>query len=147
MVRIPIVDSMGNSPLRNQFFLPNIPSKWARKMSHCHSSPTVWYAAQFIVYSMRSNEKALSQHLHSVQARTQISHNFLGIHVRRSDKKSEAKYHDLAEYMEYAKVLQNRLEKTDMHINKEIRDGLATQSSSESFGPTKSSKTIECEVV
>ena len=119
MVRIPIVDSMGNSPLRNQFFLPKIPSKWARKMSHCHSNPTVWYAAQFIAYSMRPNEK-LSQLLHSVRARTQISHNFFGIHVRRSGKKSEAKYHDLAEYMEYVKVVQNRLEKTDMHINKDL---------------------------
>nr|CAD2142309.1 unnamed protein product [Meloidogyne enterolobii] len=66
-----------------------------------HSNPTIWFHGQLVKYIWRINEI-------TERVTKQFASNIpfecgpvVGIHVRRTDKISEAKLHDLEEYMEW----------------------------------------------
>lgn len=117
VIRIPIVDKFArNTP---KVFLPKIPREWAKKMSHCHSNPVVWYASHFIHYNIRPNAK-LKLHIDEQKARHNMSSKHFGVHVRRSDKITEAKYHDLWEYMEFVKSIRHKFNNTKHHVDNHV---------------------------
>nr|CAD2192521.1 unnamed protein product [Meloidogyne enterolobii] len=64
-----------------------------------HSNPTLWFRGQLIKYIWRENELTLNATNQSVSRIPFECGPVVGIHVRRTDKISEAKFFNLEEYM------------------------------------------------
>ena len=121
IIHIPIIDKLARAtPV---MFLPKIPRKWAKEIAHCHSNPVVWYASHFVYYNTRPNVH-LQEHVQTQQLRYNMSCKHFGIHVRRSDKVTEARYHDLWEYMEFVQTVRNKLNNTKHHVDNHVYLGL-----------------------
>ncbi|XP_045211518.1 alpha-(1,6)-fucosyltransferase-like [Mercenaria mercenaria] len=70
-------------------------------IEHFHSNPSLWWAGQIATYILRPNKRL--QHLIAKKKRELRFQNVsVGLHVRRTDKISEALYHNLTEYMKFA---------------------------------------------
>jgi glycoprotein 6-alpha-L-fucosyltransferase len=80
-------------------FMPQaIPKVIADDLFQFHGNPFAWFAGQFFLYLTRPNEK-FKQFLADRKKALNITRPYVGIHVRRTDKIKEEKYHDLDEYM------------------------------------------------
>jgi glycoprotein 6-alpha-L-fucosyltransferase len=80
-------------------FLPQaIPRELADKLFTFHGKPFAWFAGQLFSYLSRPNEE-LKRYFAERRKSVNITKPYVGIHVRRTDKNTEEKYHDLDEYM------------------------------------------------
>ncbi|KAL7078181.1 hypothetical protein ACQ4LE_002527 [Meloidogyne hapla] len=66
-----------------------------------HSNPTLWFHGQLIKYIWRTNARTKNV-VNQIVSRIPFECGpVVGIHVRRTDKITEAKFHELDEYMEW----------------------------------------------
>lgn len=73
-----------------------IPAHLQNKIRHIHDNPFLWWTSQVVKYVFRLRPSVLKR----VQKISDEHHPIAGVHVRRTDKlKSEAKFHDIEEYM------------------------------------------------
>jgi glycoprotein 6-alpha-L-fucosyltransferase len=80
-------------------FMPQaVPRVIADSLFKFHSNPFAWFAGQFFLYLSRPNEN-FKKFLEDRKKTLNITRPYVGIHVRRTDKNKEERYHDLDEYM------------------------------------------------
>lgn len=85
-----------------------IPADLAPQLSRLHPDPAAWWIGQFVQYVLRY-QPATQEMIDRVMTDLQISSGpIVGVHVRRTDKISEAEFHDLPEYMAVVKDYYNR---------------------------------------
>ncbi|XP_045204002.2 alpha-(1,6)-fucosyltransferase-like [Mercenaria mercenaria] len=95
VVSLPYNHQVLNRPL----YLPlSIPEDLAGQVSLIHKNPSVWWIGQCLTYITRKN-KRLKRFIDRNVQKLGSSHPTVGVHVRRTDKSGEVKYHDLSEYM------------------------------------------------
>lgn len=98
-VYLPPIDSLSPRPKQLPMAIPN---DLANRLMSFHGLPFVWFIAQFLKYLMSPsaelkdylNKKTLALGLENIDQQPMV-----GLHVRRTDKKAEARYHDIDEYM------------------------------------------------
>ncbi|XP_063884468.1 alpha-(1,6)-fucosyltransferase-like isoform X2 [Scylla paramamosain] len=75
-----------------------VPVDIASRLQRFHEMPSAWWVGQFISYMMRIRPE-MQQIINQVQMQLNFSHPIVGVHVRRTDKTSEAKLFPIEEYM------------------------------------------------
>lgn len=96
-----------------------------QRLKVIHPSSVAWRVAQYVKYIMRYSPGTQTM-LDRALAELEISKGpIVGVHVRRTDKKIEAKPHDLREYMAAVDGFYIRMEK-DLHRSVQRRIYLAT---------------------
>ncbi|KAK8735420.1 hypothetical protein OTU49_005381, partial [Cherax quadricarinatus] len=76
-----------------------IPKDISKRLIRLHGRPGVWWVGQFVKYLFRFQPN-IKEMLKKKEKSIQFQHPIVGVHVRRTDKRSEAKYHYVKEYME-----------------------------------------------
>lgn len=75
-----------------------VPLDIASRLQRFHEMPSAWWVGQFISYMMRLQPE-MQETIHQVQMQLNFSSPIVGVHVRRTDKKVEAKLFPLEDYM------------------------------------------------
>ncbi|XP_018495829.1 alpha-(1,6)-fucosyltransferase [Galendromus occidentalis] len=81
--------------------MARLPNTIAKDLVAFHGDPYAWFHGASMSYLLRPSkgfEKILNQHLRSMFP----DGNYISMHIRRSDKGTEAKFRGLASYMRYA---------------------------------------------
>ncbi|CAH1778390.1 unnamed protein product [Owenia fusiformis] len=81
-----------------------VPEDIAERLGHLHGNPIVWWIGQFVTYIMRPSPR-LNYYIEESYYRLgfDLKAPVIGMHIRRGDKiQSEAKLHELEEYMQHA---------------------------------------------
>ncbi|KAL3241461.1 hypothetical protein MRX96_002577 [Rhipicephalus microplus] len=87
----------------NRAALLNIPGDVANELVKFHGDPYAWWFGQLMAYIMRPSE-TLVELITQAKRKWQFQSPIVGLHVRRTDKESEASFHDAEEYMEHAEA-------------------------------------------
>lgn len=76
----------------------DIPSAIAEPLVANHGSPFAWWYGQLMSYILRLQTSALKK-ISDFKTSTGYKHPIVGVHIRRTDKHTEAAFHDVQEYM------------------------------------------------
>lgn len=107
IVDLPIIDNVRPRP---QYIPLAIPKDLSERIQRLHGNPVVWWISQFVKYLLRPQD-AMQDLLEKVEEKLGFKHPVVGIHVRRTDKiGTEASFHGIEEYMEYAEEYYRQLE-------------------------------------
>uniref|UniRef100_H2XQC4 GT23 domain-containing protein n=1 Tax=Ciona intestinalis TaxID=7719 RepID=H2XQC4_CIOIN len=79
-----------------------VPANFLPRIEAVHSNPMLWWIGQVQSYLMRPQEWLLND-LETCKKEIGFDHPIVGVHIRRTDKISEAAYVDLSRYMVHAK--------------------------------------------
>jgi len=71
-----------------------IPEPIRRQVEIFHGNPIVWWLGQFIRFLWKPNEEIRKE-----IGTPEIKHPIVGVQVRRTDKRSEAKFYNIEDYM------------------------------------------------
>ncbi|EEC04309.1 hypothetical protein IscW_ISCW024155, partial [Ixodes scapularis] len=63
-----------------------------------HGSPFAWWYGQLMSYILRLQTTALKK-ISDFKTSSGYKHPIVGVHIRRTDKHTEAAFHDVQEYM------------------------------------------------
>ncbi|XP_045177027.2 alpha-(1,6)-fucosyltransferase-like isoform X2 [Mercenaria mercenaria] len=97
VIGLPLMQHLSYRPK----YLPlAIPEDLADNLTRVHRNPSVWWVGQFVKYLTRP-KRTLQNHFQQRQKKLVFKRPVVGIHVRRTDKKLEADYHRLEEYMKH----------------------------------------------
>ncbi|VDD86482.1 unnamed protein product [Enterobius vermicularis] len=101
-VLLPIIDSLRHRP----HFLPlAFPENFAHDLIKYHSNPPVFFISQFMRYLMRPNENTKRKVELAASKIPFADGPIVGLQIRRTDKVgTEAAFHPLAEYMNWAEI-------------------------------------------
>ncbi|KAK8764168.1 hypothetical protein V5799_033226 [Amblyomma americanum] len=87
----------------NRAALLELPRDVAEALVSLHGDPYAWWLGQLMAYIMRPSEQ-LANIVAKAKSKLQFQSPIVGLHVRRTDKESEASFHDVEEYMEHAEA-------------------------------------------
>ncbi|KAG7164327.1 Alpha-(1 6)-fucosyltransferase-like 1 [Homarus americanus] len=98
-----------DKPVPAPDYMPlSLPRDIWRRLVRFHGDPGAWWVGQFFQYVLRPNQH-LQDIIHNLTTTLDFQTPIVGVHIRLTDKKKEAKLHSLEEYMtqveEYYKVL------------------------------------------
>ncbi|XP_053389248.1 alpha-(1,6)-fucosyltransferase-like [Mercenaria mercenaria] len=97
VIELPLMQHLSYRPT----YLPlAIPEDLAINLIRVHRNPSVWWVGQFVTYLTRPNQK-LQKYFQQRQEKLVFQRPVVGIHVRRTDKVTEADYLRLKDYMEH----------------------------------------------
>ncbi|XP_064470144.1 alpha-(1,6)-fucosyltransferase-like [Ornithodoros turicata] len=91
----------GDNISKNRGSILDIPDDIAAELVRLHTDPYAWWFGQFMAYIMRPSV-SLFDNLSETKRNITFGSPIVGLHVRRTDKGSEASYHEVEEYMEHA---------------------------------------------
>ncbi|XP_077548343.1 alpha-(1,6)-fucosyltransferase-like [Haemaphysalis longicornis] len=95
-----------------------IPSGLLKPLLSNHGQPYSWFYGQIMGYILRL-QNSTRQKIEDFK-KDVYRHPIVGIHIRRTDKSSEAAYHDVEEYMQHAENFFNRLELTKPNVRRRV---------------------------
>uniref|UniRef100_H2YJ14 GT23 domain-containing protein n=1 Tax=Ciona savignyi TaxID=51511 RepID=H2YJ14_CIOSA len=75
-----------------------VPDQLIPRIERVHADPTAWWTGHIISYFLRPQQHILNE-LEAVKLEIKFSHPIVGLHVRRTDKITEAAYFTLEMYM------------------------------------------------
>ncbi|XP_060605703.1 alpha-(1,6)-fucosyltransferase-like [Ruditapes philippinarum] len=105
--------------LRSLYLPIVIPDDVTKKITRVHSNPAGWLVGQFLVYLTRQ-KNTLKRFIDDKRKRIRFSHPIVGVHVRRTDKRKEAKYHFLHEYMSHVGTWYDSYEKRHGKVKRRV---------------------------
>ncbi|XP_077561739.1 alpha-(1,6)-fucosyltransferase-like [Haemaphysalis longicornis] len=85
----------------NRAALLEIPRDVGEALVDLHSDPYGWWFGQLMAYIMRPSEE-LTELVAETKRKLSFRSPIVGLHIRRTDKESEASFHETEEYMEHA---------------------------------------------
>ncbi|XP_077498815.1 alpha-(1,6)-fucosyltransferase-like [Amblyomma americanum] len=86
----------------------DLPASIVKILVANHADPYAWWYGQIVSYILRlQNTTRLA--IEDFKKNSGYKHPIVGIHIRRTDKKREAIYHAVSEYMHHAEEFYNRL--------------------------------------
>uniref|UniRef100_H2Y9U9 GT23 domain-containing protein n=1 Tax=Ciona savignyi TaxID=51511 RepID=H2Y9U9_CIOSA len=84
-----------------------VPDQLIPRIERVHADPTAWWTGHIISYFLRPQQWILNE-LESVKLEMHFTHPIVGVHVRRTDKISEASYFPLERYMDHVESWYDR---------------------------------------
>jgi glycoprotein 6-alpha-L-fucosyltransferase len=106
---------------------PSVPLDLLPRLEKLYTNPLVWWTGQLKKYAMRllpDTQKKVTENFKKFGFR----HPIVGVHLRRTDKSSEAKFYGIEDFMFYVDEYYDRLELRDQVVEKR-RVYLATDES------------------
>nr|XP_053643900.1 alpha-(1,6)-fucosyltransferase-like [Cherax quadricarinatus] len=115
-VRFPDFYTMNPPPVN----LPlAIPQDISERLIRLHGSPGVWWVGQFIKYFFKLHPY-VKEMINNTQKAIQFQHPIVGVHVRRTNKYTEARFYNVDDYMEQAEEYFAGLEILNPNITRRI---------------------------
>ncbi|XP_049525168.1 alpha-(1,6)-fucosyltransferase [Dermacentor silvarum] len=93
----------GENLSANRAALLELPRDVADPLVELHGDPYAWWFGQLMAYIMRPSKRLLEL-ISQAKRKLQFQSPIVGLHVRRTDKESEASFHESEEYMEHAEA-------------------------------------------
>ncbi|XP_054927535.2 alpha-(1,6)-fucosyltransferase-like isoform X1 [Dermacentor andersoni] len=93
----------GENLSANRAALLELPRDVADALVRLHGDPYAWWFGQLMAYIMRPSKRLLEL-ITQAKRKLQFQSPIVGLHVRRTDKESEASFHESEEYMEHAEA-------------------------------------------
>ncbi|XP_078492580.1 alpha-(1,6)-fucosyltransferase-like isoform X2 [Ciona intestinalis] len=95
------------SASHSQFSPGSVPQHLIERLQRIHSGPNAWWTGHVISYLIRP-QKWVIEELETIKGDIEFEHPIVGIHVRRTDKISEASFFDLERYMDHVESWYDR---------------------------------------
>nr|XP_026695846.1 alpha-(1,6)-fucosyltransferase-like isoform X2 [Ciona intestinalis] len=95
------------STSHSQFSPGTVPQHLIERLQLVHSDPNAWWTGHVISYLVRPQKWVLEE-LKTIKREIEFEHPIVGIHVRRTDKISEASYFGLERYMDHVESWYDR---------------------------------------
>lgn len=86
----------------------DLPASIVKLLVANHADPYAWWYGQIVSYIFRL-QNTTRQAIENFKKKSGYKHPIVAMHIRRTDKKREAAYHDVREYMQHAEEFYNRL--------------------------------------
>ncbi|XP_069184209.1 alpha-(1,6)-fucosyltransferase-like [Procambarus clarkii] len=96
-----------------------IPKDISDRLIRLHDDPSAWWVGQFIKYVFKL-QPSVQEVINKAEKSFNFQHPVVGVHVRRTDKKQEASYHQLEEYMEQVEEYYDGLQIFDTNLTRRI---------------------------
>nr|XP_045595345.1 alpha-(1,6)-fucosyltransferase-like [Procambarus clarkii] len=96
-----------------------IPRDISDRLIRLVGEPGAWWVGQFVKYVFK-HPPYIQEIINRVEKSINFQRPIVGVHVRRTDKKSEASYHDLEEYMEQVEQYYNGLQIVNPNVTRRI---------------------------
>ncbi|XP_042225377.1 alpha-(1,6)-fucosyltransferase-like isoform X1 [Homarus americanus] len=101
-------------------YLPlSIPQDIWQRLLRFHGEPGAWWVGQFFQYLLRPNQY-LQDNIHNLTTTLNFQTPIVGVHIRLTDKKKEAKLHDLEEYMNHVEEYYRTLDLKEKNATRRI---------------------------
>ena len=97
VVHLPL---MAKTNPRPTFIPPAIPKDLSERLMKVYDSPILWWVSEMLKYIFRETTET-EEMFKQIEQNIGFVKPIVGIHVRRTDKKSEAPYRSVEEYMKY----------------------------------------------
>lgn len=97
----------------------DMPSSITKTLAANHGDPYAWWYGQIMAYILRLQNSTV-QTIEDFKSKSGYKHPIVAMHIRRTDKKREASYHDVAEYMQHAEDYFSRLEMTGTSVQRRV---------------------------
>lgn len=97
----------------------DMPSSIMTTLAANHADPYAWWYGQIMGYILRLQNSTL-QAIEDFKKKSGYKNPIVAMHIRRTDKKREASYHDVAEYMQHAEDFFSRLELTGAVVQRRV---------------------------
>ncbi|XP_045593798.2 alpha-(1,6)-fucosyltransferase [Procambarus clarkii] len=96
-----------------------VPRDISDRLIHLVGDPAAWWVGQFIKYVFKF-QPYMQEIFKTAEKAVHFQHPIVGVQVRRTDKKREAPYRELSEYMEQVEEYFNGLQILDPNITRRI---------------------------
>ncbi|XP_069942069.1 alpha-(1,6)-fucosyltransferase-like [Cherax quadricarinatus] len=96
-----------------------IPRDISKRLLRLHGNPGVWWMGQFIKYFFKFQPN-MQETISKTEKSIQFEHPIVGVHVRRTDKRTETSYHNVEEYMEQVEEYFAGLQLLDPNVTRRI---------------------------
>ncbi|XP_037048449.1 alpha-(1,6)-fucosyltransferase-like [Bradysia coprophila] len=101
-------------------FLPQvIPEDLAPRLTRLHGDPFVWWVGQFLKYLLRMQPQTHNM-VDGHRQKLGFTKPIVGVHVRRTDKLTQVKSHNVEEYMIWVEDYFNRLEMSQPVVKRRV---------------------------
>lgn len=97
-----------DSATRERSKILDLPASIVKTLVANHADPYAWWYGQIVSYIFRL-QNSTWQAIDDFKMANGYKHPIVGMHIRRTDKKREAAYHDVREYMQHAEEFYNKL--------------------------------------
>lgn len=108
-----------DSGLKERSRIVHLPVSIAKDLVANHGDPYAWWYGQIMAYIFRL-QNSTRQLIEDFKMKNDYKHPIVAMHIRRTDKKKEAGFHDVAEYMQHAEEFYSSLALKGQFVQKRV---------------------------
>ncbi|KAL1416775.1 hypothetical protein MTO96_027486 [Rhipicephalus appendiculatus] len=108
-----------DSGLKERSRILDLPASIAKDLVANHGEPYAWWYGQIMAYIFRL-QNSTRQLIEDFKIKNDYKHPIVAMHIRRTDKKKEAGFHDVAEYMQHAEEFYSTLTLRGQSVQKRV---------------------------
>ncbi|KAL1467272.1 hypothetical protein MTO96_042294, partial [Rhipicephalus appendiculatus] len=97
----------------------DLPASIAKDLVANHGEPYAWWYGQIMAYIFRL-QNSTRQLIEDFKRNKDYKHPIVAVHIRRTDKKREAAFHHVAEYMQHAEEFYSTLTLRGQSVQKRV---------------------------
>ncbi|KAH7939647.1 hypothetical protein HPB52_015541 [Rhipicephalus sanguineus] len=108
-----------DSGLKERSRILDLPVTIAKDLVANHREPYAWWYGQIMAFILRL-QNSTRKLIEDFKFNNHYKHPIVAIHIRRTDKKREAGFHDVAEYMQHAEEFYSTLALRGLSVQKRV---------------------------
>lgn len=108
-----------DSGLKERSRILDLPATIAKDLVANHGEPYAWWYGQIMAYIFRL-QNSTRKLIEDFKMKNYYKHPIVAMHIRRTDKKREAGFHDVAEYMQHAEEFYSTLALRGRPVQKRV---------------------------
>lgn len=108
-----------DSGLKERSRILDLPATIAKDLVANHREPYAWWYGQIMAYIFRL-QNSTRKLIEDFKFNNDYKHPIVAMHIRRTDKKREAGFHDVAEYMQHAEEFYSALALRGLSVQKRV---------------------------
>nr|XP_037273320.1 alpha-(1,6)-fucosyltransferase-like [Rhipicephalus microplus] len=105
--------------LKTRRRMRDLPASFAKDLVANHGEPYAWWYGQILAYIFRL-QNSTREFIEDFKIKNDYKHPMVALHIRRTDKKKEAAFHDVAEYMQHAEEFYSSLALRGQPVQKRV---------------------------
>ncbi|KAH7987861.1 hypothetical protein HPB51_026517 [Rhipicephalus microplus] len=105
--------------LKTRSRMRDLPASFAKDLVANHGEPYAWWYGQILAYIFRL-QNSTRKLIEDFKMKNDYKHPIVAIHIRRTDKKEEAAFHDVTEYMQHAEEFYSSLALRGQQVQKRV---------------------------
>ncbi|KAL3211692.1 hypothetical protein MRX96_008396 [Rhipicephalus microplus] len=105
--------------LKTRRRMRDLPASFAKDLVANHGEPYAWWYGQILAYIFRL-QNSTRELIEDFKIKNDYKHPIVALHIRRTDKKKEAAFHDVVEYMQHAEEFYSSLALSGQPVQKRV---------------------------